>query len=86
MPPPWPGTEESWAWQSAAADSPAALRDLYEVACDRSRAAIASVDSLDARSARTIFRGHVSLRWMLVQMVSETAQHAGHLDLLMDAR
>ena len=27
----------------------------------------------------------VSLRWMLVQMIRETAQHCGHLDLLLDA-
>jgi len=86
MPAPWPGVEESWAWQSAAADSPAALRRLYDAACDRSRAAIASVQSLDERSALTMFRGgQVSLRWMLAQMISETAQHAGHLDVLLDA-
>jgi hypothetical protein len=26
--------------------------------------------------------GHVSLRWVLVHMLEETARHAGHLDLM----
>jgi hypothetical protein len=26
--------------------------------------------------------GHVSLRWILVHMIEETARHAGHLDLM----
>jgi len=85
MPAPWPGTEESWAWRSAASDAPATLRNLYSAACDRSRAAIASAATLDDRSAVIMHREHVSLRWMLVQMISETAQHAGHLDVLNDA-
>jgi len=30
-------------------------------------------------------RGAVSLRWILVHMIEETARHAGHLDLLREA-
>jgi hypothetical protein len=38
---------------------------------------------LDALSAKaTKFREHVSLRWILVHMLEETARHAGHLDLM----
>jgi uncharacterized damage-inducible protein DinB len=86
FPAPWPGDEESWAWQSAAFDSIDSLRSLYTAACDRSRAAVASLGDLDDRAALIAFRkGHVNLRWVLVHMISETAQHAGHLDVLMDA-
>jgi uncharacterized damage-inducible protein DinB len=86
FPAPWPGNEETWAWRSAASDSPAALRELYAAACDRSRAAAASLAGLDDRAELIAFRTeHVNLRWMLVHMISETAQHAGHLDVLMDA-
>ena len=90
FPPPWAALEspssEEWAWRSAASDSPASLRTLYAQACDRSRAAVASLDGLDDRAALISFgKDRVSLRWMLVHMISETAQHAGHLDVLMDA-
>jgi uncharacterized damage-inducible protein DinB len=88
FPAPWEsvGADEKWAWRSAPSDSLDALRSLYAAACDRSRAAAASLDDLDHRAALISFgRDHVSLRWLLVHMISETAQHAGHLDLLMDA-
>jgi uncharacterized damage-inducible protein DinB len=85
-PSPWPGGEETWAWQSASADSIETLRALYTSACDRSRAAIAPLTDLDTRAALISFgKDHVNLRWILVHMISETAQHAGHLDVLMDA-
>ena len=90
LPAPWsarpvPSSEE-WAWRSAAADSPVALRSLYAAACDRSRAAITSVEALATRAELPTFGGQpVNLRWLLVHMISETAQHAGHLDVLMDA-
>ncbi len=29
--------------------------------------------------------GNVSLRWILVHMLEETARHAGHLDLMREA-
>jgi len=80
-------SDETWAWASAAAsDSIDELRALYTTACDRGRAAVASLSTLDDRAALIAFRKeHVNLRWMLVHMISETAQHVGHLDLLMDA-
>jgi uncharacterized damage-inducible protein DinB len=85
-PEPWPGGEESWAWRSAASDSIDTLRTLYTEACDRSRAALASLADLDDRAELISFgKDRVNLRWMLVHMIGETAQHAGHLDLLMDA-
>jgi uncharacterized damage-inducible protein DinB len=89
LPEPWASlatpTDEAWAWSSAASDPLDGLRALYTAACDRSRAAVASLATLDDRAALIAFRkDHVNLRWMLVHMISETAQHAGHLDLLLD--
>ncbi|MBM2622105.1 DinB family protein [Actinoplanes sp. LDG1-06] len=86
-PPPWEATgdDETWAWESARDDSVASLRALYRAACDRSRAATARFDDLDHRAAQPSFgKAPVSLRWMLVQMIRETAQHCGHLDLMLD--
>jgi uncharacterized damage-inducible protein DinB len=87
-PAPWKetGDDETWAWASAGDDSVATLRALYAAACDRSRAAVARFDDLGHRAALPSFgKAPVSLRWMLVQMIRETAQHCGHLDLLLDA-
>jgi len=62
------------------------VRDLYRAACDRSRAAAARCVSLDTLAAVPSFgRGPVSLRWITVHMIEETARHAGHVDLLRDA-
>ncbi|MBL7254184.1 DinB family protein [Paractinoplanes lichenicola] len=86
-PSPWEavGDDESWAWESARDDSVAELRELYSAACERSRAAVARFGDLDARAALPSFgKAPVSLRWMIVQMIRETAQHRGHLDLMLD--
>ena len=86
FPAPWPGPDEDWAWRSAADDSIDDLRALYLAACSRSRLAAAGFRGLDDRAALISFgKSPVSLRWLLVHMIGETAQHAGHLDLLVDA-
>ena len=56
---------------------------LYAEACGRSRAVVARTQSLDALSAEPhSVWGHVTLRWVLLHMLEETARHAGHLDLM----
>jgi len=41
---------------------------------------------LDALSAcDDPYRGNVSLRWILVHMIEETARHVGHLDIMREA-
>lgn len=81
-----PSDVRDWAFRSSAHDSVASLCELYERACDRSRAAAGLFDSLDASAAVPSFgTGPVTLRWVFVHMIEETARHAGHLDLLRDA-
>ncbi|MET8094373.1 DinB family protein [Micromonospora sp. NPDC005220] len=58
----------------------AGLVAAYERACDRSRAVIASVD-LDQVVPHPQL-GEVSVRWILVHLIEETARHAGHADIL----
>ncbi|MEV4414843.1 DinB family protein [Catellatospora sp. NPDC049609] len=89
LPEPWasaPGAgEPDGEFRFSPADSVSDLRTLYLAACDRSRRAAATCASLDDRAARPSFGvGPVSLRWLLVHMIEETAQHRGHLDLLRD--
>jgi uncharacterized damage-inducible protein DinB len=58
----------------------------YQAACARSRSIVDATASLDVLSTRSDdFRGPVSLRWILVHMLEETARHAGHLDIMREA-
>ena len=58
----------------------------YNEACKRSRSVVDAATSVDALSSRKAwFRGRVSLRWILVHMIEETARHAGHLDIFREA-
>ena len=49
--------------------------------CDRSREIVESAGSLDA-TGTTSMGNPFSLRWLLVDMIAEYAQHNGHTDLL----
>ncbi|WP_214108025.1 DinB family protein [Acrocarpospora catenulata] len=54
----------------------------YEAQCARYRELVASHD-LDDRAKRPIRDGwHVTLRWIIMHLIEETARHNGHLDLL----
>ena len=78
--------DPDWEIHSAAGDSAGELRDLYLSACAASRRITARFESLDSTAARGSFGGQlVSLRWIYLHMIEETAQHRGHIDLLMDA-
>ncbi len=55
----------------------------YQAEVARARRVVRESPSLDALSAReTSYREQVSLRWIMVHMLEETARHAGHLDLM----
>ncbi|MET9315594.1 DinB family protein [Kribbella sp. NPDC003505] len=78
--------DPDWEFHSAAGNTVAELRDLYRSACATSRTITAGVESLEHLAVRGSFGGQlVSLRWIYLHMIEETAQHRGHLDLLVDA-
>jgi uncharacterized damage-inducible protein DinB len=78
--------DPDWEFHSAAGNTVAELRALYENACAASRKIAGRVESLDELAVRASFgEQFVSLRWIYLHMLEETAQHRGHLDLLMDA-
>ena len=56
----------------------------YERECDVSRVIVADTASLDELAVRPVegYGSGVSLRWILVHMIEETARHAGHADIL----
>ena len=52
----------------------------YRAACARSREIAAAHDLDDVVPHHSM--GEVSLRWVYVHLIEETARHAGHLDIL----
>ena len=89
LPEPWISapfeSQPAWDFESAAKDSVDEIAELYRGACDRSRKVVDRLPSLDTRALRPSFgKGPVTLRWVLVHMLEETACHVGHLDLLTD--
>ncbi len=81
---PPPTAEEADAadssWAVSGNDTLAVLVATYEQECDRSRVA-AQDRSLDDTGQHPAI-GRVSLRWIYVHMIEETARHAGHADIL----
>lgn len=73
---------KDWEFNSASEDRLSDLVDMYESACERSREVVATADSLGEMSEKDTRRGKVSLRWILLHMIEETARHAGHADLI----
>ncbi len=55
----------------------------YRAEVEEARRITREAPTLDGLSARqTDYGEHVSLRWVMVHMLEETARHAGHLDLI----
>jgi uncharacterized damage-inducible protein DinB len=80
--PGWEEGDDDAEWRPDPAVGLAALVADYETACAASRELAAPLD-LDARSAvPTRWFGVVTLRFVLVHVLTETAEHVGHLDIL----
>jgi uncharacterized damage-inducible protein DinB len=54
----------------------------YREVWPRTDAVVASTPSLDTRCRDAGGEGPVSLRWVLMHLLEETARHAGHADIL----
>jgi Protein of unknown function (DUF664) len=76
------GDDRRGRWPFDAADRAATVLSAYRAECDRSRgiAARAGPGAISVRPAPT--GGHVSLEWIVLQMVAETSRHAGQADVL----
>lgn len=70
-------------FEISSGDTIESVLDFYRTEVEASRHISGAALSLDALSAKeTLYREHVSLRWVIVHMLEETARHAGHLDLM----
>jgi uncharacterized damage-inducible protein DinB len=90
LPEPWASApwddDRDWEFHTAPDESPDYVLGLYTVASDRSRAAVAEVGDLDAVAATRSRDGReISLRWIMLHMLEETARHNGHADLLRES-
>ncbi|HEV2310158.1 MAG TPA: DinB family protein [Acidimicrobiia bacterium] len=79
------GPENAPTFELGPSDTVVSVVDDYAVATEESRAVTAGA-SLDDVSVHPhpIF-GPVTLRWVLVHLLEETARHAGHLDVMREA-
>ncbi len=68
------------SWLLSEEETVTDLVTAYEQECERSRAAAAAYE-LDHAVPHPAL-GSVSLRWIYVHMIEETARHAGHADIL----
>jgi hypothetical protein len=66
--------------QVAAEETTAGILAFYDRAC---RAADVAIEAVDLDGLGTSWSGdQVSMRWVLIHMLEETARHAGHMDIL----
>jgi uncharacterized damage-inducible protein DinB len=83
--------DPDWEWRTAADDTPEELRTLFDASVQASDGHIrqalgdGGLDRLSRRESRRPGEGHFSLRWILLHMIEEYAQHNGHADLLREA-
>ena len=62
------------------ADTVASVREAYVAACDASRRAVAGLGLDDVVTGNR--RGPLPLRWVLLHVLRELAQHCGHAEIL----
>ncbi|WP_256841603.1 DinB family protein [Ornithinimicrobium cryptoxanthini] len=81
--------DRDWEWHTAHQDTPEQLLGLYDAAVAESERitdeALATDAGLDTVAARDSHGQHPTLRWILVHMIEEYAQHNGHADLIRES-
>jgi uncharacterized damage-inducible protein DinB len=77
-----PGTDNSIEFVLDATDTVESIVEFYgrEIAAARRIADAASLN--DESSLPSRYFGHVTMRWILLHLIEETARHTGHLDLM----
>jgi uncharacterized damage-inducible protein DinB len=78
---PWTEEDPDREMRIAVAVPIAQLLGEYQAQCARYRELVASLD-LDTPSERPVSGRPLTLRWILLHLVEETARHNGHLDIL----
>jgi uncharacterized damage-inducible protein DinB len=74
----WSDDDPDGEFRVTAADQLSDIIADYEQACSESRQVAAKFELDD----RGVHNADVTLRWILVHMIEETARHCGHIDIL----
>jgi uncharacterized damage-inducible protein DinB len=80
---PWRQGDEDGDFRIEADETPESVFAFYRAEIEESRRILAATDSLDTM-AKDPHRP-VTLRWILIHMIEETARHVGHADLMREA-
>lgn len=75
----WRGVEPDADFHIDDDESPESVFEFYQTEIEKSRQIVAATDSLDAVAANP--ERPVTLRWILIHMIEETARHIGHVDI-----
>jgi uncharacterized damage-inducible protein DinB len=78
---PWTDADPDADFRIDPDESTALVLAWYEEQITKSRAIAAAASSLDQTAKRPDHSG-ITLRWIMVHMIEETARHNGHLDIL----
>lgn len=79
---PWTDADPDADWRIEKDENADSVRALYHAATARSREIVARA-SLDDLAKKA--RDKVSLRWIMIHMIEETARHNGHADLMRES-
>lgn len=77
---PWTEEDPDAEWRVDPSDTTGEILALYEREVEVSRQIVASAGSLDEVACRP--GKEMTLRWIMVHMLEETARHNGHMDIL----
>lgn len=81
--PPWTDDDPNADFRIEAHETTQQIIELYKEACDRSRAVTWAAESIDQEAvAPSPRREGITLRWIMLHMIEETARHNGHADIL----
>jgi Protein of unknown function (DUF664) len=79
---PWSDDDPYAVFRIEPDESVPSIVAFYRGSAEQSRRVVAEASLEDLSIGASPFYGRVSLRWILVHMIEETARHAGHLDLM----
>lgn len=80
LPPPWTDDDPDADFRLVAEETVEGIIAEYEQECERSREAAGAYELSTKRTHGRL--GEISLRWIYLHMIEETARHAGHADIL----
>ena len=78
----WPDREWDFDEDPAPGSTTSQVLADYRTACEESDRIVAAASGPDTPVAVPVDGEHLSLRWVLAHVTSETARHAGHADIL----